>query len=52
MNTRTIRQLLQHLWKADRWLFVPFVLVLCAVALVLLFTAGSSYFAPFVYSLF
>jgi Family of unknown function (DUF5989) len=49
---RTIQELLKHLWKKDRWFFIPFMLVLLAVSVVLIITSGAAYVAPFVYSIF
>jgi hypothetical protein len=52
VSFRTIRDLLKHLWKKDRWFLIPFVLILLAVSVVLVITNGAAYVAPFVYSIF
>ncbi len=52
MSFRTVRELIRHMWKKDRWFLIPFILVLLLIGLVLVLTSGAAYVAPFVYSLF
>jgi Family of unknown function (DUF5989) len=52
MSLRTVRELIKHLWKKDRWFFIPFIVVLLLISVVLIVTSGAAYVAPFVYSIF
>ena len=49
---RTAGRLVLHFASRRRWFFVPLVLVLLLCGVLLVATAGLSYVAPFVYSIF
>jgi uncharacterized membrane protein len=52
VSFRTIRDLLRHLWREQKWFFIPFILILLVIGVVLAATSGAAYVAPFVYSIF
>ena len=52
MSWRTLSELITHFARAQRWFFIPFLLVLLAVGLLLTATNGLAIVAPFVYALF
>jgi len=49
---RTVAGLLGYFLHAQRFFFLPLLLVLLVAGLLLAVTAGLSYVAPFVYTLF
>lgn len=49
---RTIREILAHFVRAQRFLLIPLVFVLLLAGLLLLLTGGLAYVTPFVYALF
>ena len=48
----TLRSLVVHFARRQRLFFLPLLLVLLLSALLLVFTGGLGYVAPFVYTLF
>lgn len=52
MSIRTLYELLKHFSHRQRFVLVPLLLVLLLAAVLLVFTSGLSYVAPFVYTLF
>lgn len=49
---RTVIELIGHFAHRQRFFLIPLLLVLFVAGLLLLFTGGLSYVAPFVYTLF
>lgn len=52
MSLRTLGELVRHFVTAQRWFFLPLLLVLLAVGLLLAASNGLATVAPFVYALF
>ncbi len=52
MSARTVWALVLHFTRSGKWFLLPMLLVLLAAGVLLLFTGGLSYVAPFVYSIF
>lgn len=52
MSLTTLGELVVHFVRAQRWFFVPFLLVLLALGLLLVASSSLATVAPFVYALF
>jgi hypothetical protein len=52
MSLRTLYELLAHFAHRQRFVLIPLLVVLLLAAVLLAFTSGLSYVAPFVYTLF
>jgi hypothetical protein len=51
-RARTALSLVAFFTRRERWFFAPLILILLLAGLLLLFTGGLGYIAPFVYTLF
>jgi hypothetical protein len=51
-RVRTLGRLLAHFASRQRFFFLPLLLVLLLAGVLLVATAGISYVAPFIYSIF
>lgn len=49
---QTIREVLGHFARRQRFVLIPLVVVLLLAGLLLVLTGGLAYVAPFVYALF
>jgi F0F1-type ATP synthase assembly protein I len=49
---RTIGRLLRHFASRQKWFLLPLLVVLLLAGVLLIATAGLSYVAPFIYSIF
>jgi len=49
---RTVGRLLAHFASRQKWFLIPLLVVLLLSGILLVATAGLSYVAPFIYSIF